>query len=158
MMRRSTRFKIGVTGLAISVGTILLFLGSLRWFLGYDAHSYSVGISNGVCSVRLRPVEGNVGQGWFFGDSRGADIIWLPVLLRNGVTIVTDGDSIIAQKKSRNTHLIIPLWIPFLLLVIPSIILWRRNIRFGSGCCSECGYDLRGAVSATCTECGTPRS
>lgn len=156
MMRRSTRFKIGLAGLVISVGTMLAFLGSLRWFLGYDAHSYSVGISNGVCSVRLHPVEGNLGQGWLLGDSRGSDIIWRPVLVRNGVTIVQSAGSVSTPKKSGIISLIIPLWIPFLLLVVPAIILWRRNIPFGSGYCEECGYDLRGAVSEVCTECGAP--
>ncbi len=52
-------------------------------------------------------------------------------------------------------YLSMPLWLPFVLLAIPSALLWwadRRRIRPGG--CSNCGYDLTGNVSGRCPECG----
>lgn len=49
----------------------------------------------------------------------------------------------------------IPLWFPFLIIVIPSLAvmcLGRRKRVFG---CEECSYDLTGNVSGVCPECGT---
>ncbi len=50
----------------------------------------------------------------------------------------------------------VPLWIPLLLIGIPSAILWwldRRRPRPGH--CRTCDYDLTGNVSGRCPECGT---
>jgi hypothetical protein len=54
-------------------------------------------------------------------------------------------------------QLSIPLWIPFMLITIPTAFLWwldRRRIPAGH--CQHCGYDLTGNVSGRCPECGTP--
>jgi len=51
---------------------------------------------------------------------------------------------------------ILPLWIPFFILLIPTALLWRLDRRrFPAGHCQECGYDLTGNVSGRCPECGT---
>jgi predicted membrane protein len=54
-------------------------------------------------------------------------------------------------------HLIrIPLWVPFLVFLIPTVLLWRREGRgLPAGHCHRCGYDLTGNVSGVCPECGT---
>ncbi len=52
-------------------------------------------------------------------------------------------------------ELIIPLWLPILLLLIPTVYLWwldRDAIEPGH--CVQCGYDLTGNVSGRCPECG----
>ena len=53
--------------------------------------------------------------------------------------------------------LVIPLWVPFLVLSCwPALaaVRWVRS-RPRPGCCAACGYDLRGSVgSASCPECG----
>jgi hypothetical protein len=50
----------------------------------------------------------------------------------------------------------VPLWTPFLLVAIPTAILWWRDRRrFRQGHCQHCGYDLTGNVSGVCPECGT---
>ncbi len=46
-----------------------------------------------------------------------------------------------------------PLWIPALLVAIPSLLLWRRNRKLPKYYC-ECGYNLTGNVSGVCPECG----
>ena len=53
-------------------------------------------------------------------------------------------------------YLIIPLWIPFTIIAIPTAFLWRRDRPYKPGHCEKCGYNLTGNVSGTCPECGTP--
>lgn len=50
--------------------------------------------------------------------------------------------------------LVCPLWIPFLLVAVPTAVFFRRDRRIPPGCCQSCGYDLRGNVSRVCPECG----
>ena len=49
--------------------------------------------------------------------------------------------------------LLIPRWIPFLLIAIPTFIAWRRDRKPPPGHCA-CGYNLTGNVSGRCSECG----
>jgi hypothetical protein len=51
---------------------------------------------------------------------------------------------------------VLPLWMPFLFIAVPTTILWWRDRRrFPSVRCRRCGYDLTGNVSGICPECGT---
>lgn len=50
--------------------------------------------------------------------------------------------------------IIIPLWIPSVLLGALTLVLWRRTRRFPPGQCRRCGYNLTGNVSGVCPECG----
>jgi hypothetical protein len=50
----------------------------------------------------------------------------------------------------------IPLWLPFLILLIPTLLLWRRDRKPRPGFCRQCDYDLTGNISGRCPECGTP--
>ena len=52
----------------------------------------------------------------------------------------------------------LPLWLPFLVLLMPTLLLWRRDRRSRSrpGFCRVCDYDLTGNTSGRCPECGTP--
>ena len=57
--------------------------------------------------------------------------------------------------KHANDDLIVPLWLPALLLAIPTAFLFYRDRRRpGPGHCQKCAYDLTGNVSGTCPECG----
>ena len=49
----------------------------------------------------------------------------------------------------------VPLWIPFLVVAIPTATLFWLDRRFPRGRCSTCGYNLTGNVSGVCPECGT---
>jgi len=51
--------------------------------------------------------------------------------------------------------LVISLWIPFLVVAVPTAFLWWRDRPFAAGRCPTCGYDLRGNASGACPECGT---
>jgi hypothetical protein len=49
----------------------------------------------------------------------------------------------------------IPLWIPFVIVATPTVLLWHRDRRLPPGHCQHCGYDLTGNVSGVCPECET---
>ena len=48
--------------------------------------------------------------------------------------------------------LVAPVWIPFLLVAVPTLLLWRGRIPPGH--CRKCEYNLTGNTSGVCPECG----
>ncbi len=58
-------------------------------------------------------------------------------------------------ERGGDGYLFIPLWIPFVLIGLPTAWLWWRDRRrVAAGGCAACGYDLTGNVSGRCLECG----
>lgn len=52
---------------------------------------------------------------------------------------------------------ILPLWIPFLIVLVPTLVLFWRERRGVRPCrCQSCSYNLTGNTSGVCPECGTP--
>lgn len=53
----------------------------------------------------------------------------------------------------------IPLWLPLVLLAVPTVLLfWLGRRRIRPGHCWKCGYNLRGNISGRCPECGRKTS
>ena len=52
----------------------------------------------------------------------------------------------------------VPLWIPLVLIAIPTAFLWWRESRRPKPGHCPCGYDLTGNVSGKCPECGRETS
>ena len=50
---------------------------------------------------------------------------------------------------------VIPLYAPFLLIALPTLLVWRLAPKFPRGHCRRCGYNLKGLTEARCPECGT---
>ncbi len=50
----------------------------------------------------------------------------------------------------------LPMWIPLVIIAVPTVILWLRGSPLPDGHCSNCGYNLTGNVSGVCPECGAP--
>ena len=63
----------------------------------------------------------------------------------------------IFQPPGRARWLYIPLWLPFLIVMIPTAFLWLSDRRRPIPGHCRCGYDLTGNVSGTCPECGRNR-
>jgi hypothetical protein len=64
-------------------------------------------------------------------------------------------------NSARSRWLTIPLWRPFLVLGLGSllgmrVLRMRARRRLSSGLCSYCGYSLTGNTSGVCPECGKP--
>ena len=50
---------------------------------------------------------------------------------------------------------VIPLWLPLVVVTIPTaILLYRDRRRIPPGHCQKCGYNLTGNTSGRCPECG----
>lgn len=50
----------------------------------------------------------------------------------------------------------LPLWIPLVLVAVPTALLWRHHLSHRPGRCARCSYDLTGNTSGICPECGNP--
>lgn len=78
---------------------------------------------------------------WDFRRESGVPtaVMWLPsVSLVSGLRLIC-----------------MPLWIPFLILAVPTGFLWwRDHPRMLHGHCQKCGYNLTGNVSGVYPECG----
>jgi hypothetical protein len=92
------------------------------------------------------------------GDLHG--LSWLPVWKlppdEGGYTLTDFGWlPRIADNTPSITGLFLPLWIPFIVLLIPTLLLWWRDRwKPRPGFCRQCDYDLTGNVSGRCPECG----
>lgn len=106
---------------------------------------------------------------------------WCEVGLRHGAVVVVTGDSVPGPLRmlvgprqtdlegwkhygsrpyfipSRGSTLVAaPLWMLFVVFVIPTVLLWYFDCRsFAPGSCAKCGYNLAGNVSGQCPECGS---
>jgi len=84
-----------------------------------------------------RPVE--PGTGWYYWRCSTSPV-WTP-----GARGLPDGSLWVR----------VPLWMPFLIVALPTAFLWRRGRRrIPPGHCRKCGYNLTGNVSGVCPECG----
>ena len=115
---------------------------STQWgFVGYltDAavKPRHVGVAVGSGCVTLAVLDGNSVKGWVVAPGSFGLVRWWPYI----------------NSFSSGAYLWVPLWIPFLLIAIPTVIAWRRDRRPKPGHC-RCGYDLTGNVSGVCPECG----
>ena len=90
---------------------------------------------------------------WWFQPLQGPRLpfFWRPRVTK--LTFKRPGEN--APQPVIHSVLLIPLWIPFAIIVLPTAYLfWRDRCRIPSGHCQKCGYDLTGNVSGVCPECG----
>ncbi len=168
-MKRTTKRRLGLAGLVVA-GMIMsiLVLSTrveiwLKWEGEYPGNpfvemasemsnerawanpilwctNFAVYVQNGSMIIYWDEDCPDFPKTWQFGFSNldKYALPWLPFIWRN---------------PGRIQGLGLPLWIPTLIIAIPSLLLFRRNRKLGEGFC-ECGYDLTGNVSGVCSECG----
>ncbi|UCF32491.1 MAG: hypothetical protein JSV78_09155 [Phycisphaerales bacterium] len=142
MQRRTRRTRfLKWLGLVMCALIVVAWLVSLRWGLVYQGREYLGGFTLGqgglVCAREL-------GQGWHALDMKNRDVLE-GVWERRWPDISFD----VAEWG-----VLIPLWIPFVVLAVPTAILWWRDRRNPPGHCRNCGYNLTGNISGICPECG----
>ena len=140
-------------GLVLSLVIVLAGAASLRWacVCGVDRESQSdrfgAAIENGCLQLFYIPYQPpHWTRGSIFLCDHDSPHLLAPKLRWKPVY---------TESFYGTMALVIPLWIPFLLVAIPTAILWRLDRRrIPPGHCLKCGYNLTGNVSGTCPECG----
>jgi hypothetical protein len=130
-------------GITVCIISVLALLLSLLLNATMYRTGWGVALGSGCVTVQSTSAQyGNPQQGWSFSERQAAQPLmrcwWVRILRpRPGLWAV-----------------IVPLWIPPLILGISTFFLWRRRLRRPPGHCQSCGYNLMGNVSGVCPECG----
>lgn len=144
MLARAWIRRTAIAGMLMALGILSVFFASIRQWIGYTGKTIFLAVVHGQVSfgwVRDR----NLGMlprphGWrWFEIGEVPGIYSLPQVTTGGYPRVS-----------------IPLWVPLILILIPSLIVWRLSERVPSGYCSTCKYDLTGNMSGVCPECSKP--
>ena len=155
MARRSrTRRVLKWVGVALCVAVVALAVVTMRWRIRWQSASKNYG---GVA------FDGAVGVFWV--PSNPLQIVnpspagWAVDVLRPSWsgTLYGWSQAALLPKSGWNLparYVSVPLWLAFLLVMLPTAVLWRRSRGSEPGLCSFCGYDLTGNISGRCPECG----
>ncbi len=128
-------------GLLVCVLMVVAWVVNLRWIAYCMSGSGIVGCAHGAVVIHIQEMYDPVG--WRVFEKGGDGIAWRHHLSR-------------FERSNRHSSLRIPLWMPLVVVAIPTAILWRRDRRrILDGHCQKCGYDLTANVSGKCPECGT---
>lgn len=147
----NTRKAAKWTGLAAGVLLAVIYIAGIR-FVAVWAPSPNAAVLVG---------HGMIGASW--SDAWTRDDIFESRILRDST------GPFVWLPRCRWTRalwgdIVVPLWLPLLLIGAPTVLLWRRdrrsNPRNQPGHCRACGYDLTGSggVGAGCPECGRGRA
>ena len=134
------------------VGSVLLGVVWVLTLFGggaYIGFTKTIAVSSGRVGFLIYTNDPGDYVGWIWYRNRDVDLGWWPSY--DDSTSPAAGPFL----RQRTRRLIVPLWIPFLLTAIATIMLWRRDRRRLVGHCRKCEYDLTGNVTGVCSECGT---
>ena len=154
------------TGLLLCGLIFLAWVISFDRDIGYIARGYSVSLTSGAVCVVVAP---NAQPAWY-SRVRGGPLFWLPYYEwwhqpwggpgwsrkanRSGTRANSPKWWIGGGKPMPSMHNVIcPLSIPFLIVAVPTFILWRRDRPAKAGH-YRCRHDVTGNVSGRCPECG----
>ena len=181
-MRRRLRRFILVAGTTLSVLTAATFVVSGWHLIGvqFTAQGRAVGVTEGCCSSSgpaLRVAHSSqfqhhsspAGGGCRTGSCRTSGTCFIP--RKGSSSPSTPGCHASTHESSLHIRwpsferfsmppfsfwfVTLPLWIPFVLVAVPTAFLFYRDRRrAGPSRCRACGYDLTGNVSGRCPECG----
>ncbi len=130
-------------GLVLCVLIVVAWVVSLRWEFWYEGGSWLMWCGHGGLLVSINRIHLDDPSGWNVLDVNW--IHWeyyLPRFKRD------------LSGTLKATTCNIPLWLPLVVVAIPTAILFYRDRRIPPGHCQKCGYDLTGNESGRCPECG----
>ena len=121
------------------------FFGVTSWLFKTESHYYAAYVEQG-CFIVLRFDDEPSQMGLMYVKRSPVDpwltekILW--------VEMVSD------PKWPSLLGVSVPLWIPFLIVAVPTCVLIRMARNYiPPGHCQTCGYNLRGKVSGVCPRC-----
>jgi hypothetical protein len=136
-------------GTLVCLILLIMFLVSTRRAVMWDSsdRGREVGLLPGTVAYGWRPVGWRLAHesyppapGWSLASYTG----WSKPSWR-----------LVSHTGSSWCWLEVPLWMPFLIVALPTGFLWYRDRRrIPPGHCQKCGYNLTGNVSGACPECG----
>jgi hypothetical protein len=129
-------------GLVLSLLIVVVWLLSLHWSLDYSSAMGRSGF------LQMGITEGSLYRIRLGDDQPSWDGQWS--ISRNSAL----PELVELVPRWYSGGMIFPLWIPLLIVAIPTVFLWRRGRRRPPGHCQNCGYNLTGNVSGVCPECG----
>jgi hypothetical protein len=121
-----------------------VWVGSIWYRVAYFSSSGIVsGVSGGSLLVRQFSSAPGPSQGWYLKRGSPRVVLWIDF----------------GPDTTGLFFVLIPLWLPLLLTLIPTTIAWRLDARARRlailGRCTQCSYDLAGLpADAPCPECG----
>ncbi|MBN1512037.1 MAG: hypothetical protein JXB13_08480 [Phycisphaerae bacterium] len=158
MRRRSrTRRVLKWMGLVACLVTVLVFLSSLVWSVGFcrladeGRESLSIGTLPGELAYvlgRYYVACPQTDEGLHVAPA--SEFMWTSKDLLASPVVKWTVNSYGAQS----VYVSVPLWFVSLVFAIPTAILWYLDRRPPKGHCQKCGYNLTGNVSGVCPECG----
>jgi len=158
MKRRSrTRRVLKWVGLAGCVLTVLVFVATLVWTVEYGCWTYpyyhDIGTEPGMLQYSVLYDMPEYAT-WILNEGLFVDA---------APPIRPNPEKLLQWPTMRRSHfptgvsesvIMIPLWAVFLVLAVPTFILWRFDCRPSPGHCRHCGHNLAGNLSGVCPECG----
>jgi hypothetical protein len=153
-MRRPSRIRRWFKWIGTTVCVLLLVM----WVYSVWGSVFRVcRVRNAECTVEL--TAQNL---WFIWVDSGVprQTEWIfrwrhPLALRLWLPHASGGGMSRNGKNIGFRTFNVPLWIPILLIAIPTLFLfWRDHQLNPTGHCQKCGYNLTGNVSGICPECG----
>ncbi len=153
-MKRTTKRQLGLAGSAVAGLLVLLLVACARIHVMFTTVPAMPNVAPGVLPKIVALDAGCVKLVWPFKPSKDR---------ARWISSVVDSERFLFQwipDFSKNIvsgfySIRLPIWIPSLLIAIPSFLLWWRNRRLPEEDHCDCGYDLTGNVSGVCPECGT---
>ena len=158
--RLITRRRVKWVGVVLCVFVLGVYIGSawyvVRWYVVNRPSSEAIiavgegGLSFGVVHFdTLEDKEGRRSQRVHFSSFGGPSIIlWPKRLTARGGTGGLNGVPVTFSVAY------LPLWVPLLLIAVPTAYLWHTDRRAKPWQCAKCRYDLRGLDGGVCPECG----
>ncbi len=137
------------TGLVACVLIVVAWGVSLKWGVRYTSDDRGTAVACGVISILHSPGGPPRPTEWSFLHMGRSDRDWG----HWGFKWPRTWQHPMIDHRERY----IPLWLPLVVLAIPTAFLWHRDRRrIPPGHCRQCGYDLTGNESGKCPECGEP--